>query len=123
MSQTIRLLAQTALLAIIYAGAKFLVDLSGLPIPANVLGIVILFILLASGVIKERHVSEAAGFLLKHLVFFFIPIAVGLMTWGEVFYDYGLVLLAAIVISSLLPLLLVGYLAQFLQKDGKQCKK
>jgi Putative effector of murein hydrolase LrgA len=123
MTQTFKFLAQIALLALIYAAAKYFVELTGLPIPANVLGIVILFTLLASGIIKERHVSDAAGFLLKHLVFFFIPIAVGLMTWGEVFYDYGLVLLAAIVISSFLPLLTVGYLVQYLQKGDKSCKK
>lgn len=123
MTQTLKLLAQTALLSLIYIAAKYFVEFTGLPVPANVLGIVVLFALLASGVIKEHHVSDAAGFLLKHLVFFFIPIAVGLMTWGEVFYDYGLILLVAIVISSFLPLLAVGYLVQFLQKDEKPCKK
>lgn len=120
MSQTLRLVAQTAILGIIYWGCDFFVSLTGLPVPANVLGIVLLFTLLCTGVIKEKHVSEAAGFLLKHLVFFFVPIAVGLMLWGEVFYEYGLILLAAIVISSLLPLLAVGWLSGLLGKEKKR---
>lgn len=65
---------------------------------------------------RQSHISEAANFLLKHLVFFFVPIAVGLMNWGGVFYDYGWVLLAAIVISTALPLLVVGWLAGALRR-------
>ena len=117
--QTLTLLFQIALLWLIFEACKQIVALTGIPIPANVLGIITLFLLLCLGVIKEKHIAEAAGFLLKHLVFFFVPIAVGLMQWGEVFYNYGWVLLAAIGISALLPLLGVGYFIQCLQRDGK----
>lgn len=116
MTQTFKVICQAALLCLIYWTCHWFVILTGLPVPANVLGIVVLFSLLFFDVIKEEHISEAAGFLLKHLVFFFVPVAVGLMEWGGVFYDYGFVLLAAIVVSSLLPLAVVGFLSQFLQK-------
>ena len=117
--QTLTLLFQIALLWLIFEACKYIVALTGIPIPANVLGIVTIFVLLCLGVIKEKHIAEAAGFLLKHLVFFFVPIAVGLMQWGEVFYNYGWVLLAAIGISALLPLLGVGWFIQLLRRDGK----
>ena len=119
MKQTLTLLFQIALLWLIFEACKYIVALTGIPIPANVLGIVTIFVLLCLGVIKEKHIAEAAGFLLKHLVFFFVPIAVGLMQWGEVFYNYGWVLLAAIGISALLPLLGVGWFIQLLRRDGK----
>ncbi len=119
MRQTLTLLFQSALLWLLFEACKHIVALTGIPVPANVLGIVTLFALLCFGVIKERHIAEAAGFLLKHLVFFFVPIAVGLIEWGEVFYSYGWVLLAAIVISALLPLLGVGFFTQILRRDGK----
>lgn len=123
MSQSIRLVIQTGVLGVIYWGCEFFVSFSGLPIPGNVLGIIVLFLLLCSGIIKEEQVSVAATFLLKHLVFFFASIAVGLMLWGEVFYEYGLILLVAIVISSLLPLLAVGWISAFLFKEEDQCRK
>lgn len=119
MKQSIRLLIQTAILAAIYWSCEFFVSLTGLPVPGNVLGIIVLFLLLCSGFIKEDQVSVAAGFLLKHLVFFFASIAVGLMLWGDVFYEHGLILLLAIVVSSLLPLLAVGWISSILFK-GKQ---
>ncbi len=125
MRQTWRLLWQTAVLAAIAWLADYAVRALALPVPGNVLGIVVLFILLATGVVKERWISEAASFLLRHLVFFFIPVAVGLMNWGEVFYDYGWVLLGAIVGSTALPLLVTGWLAGALrrkpEKEKAQC--
>ena len=70
---------------------------------------------------KIEHVKEGANFLLKHLVFFFIPVTVGLMNWGHIFYNYGIELAIAITISTLLPFWTVGYLTQLLCKKGKEC--
>jgi len=111
-SQTLKALGQLALLWAIYLGSNWLVTAMGLPIPGNVVGVLLLFALLALGVVKLAWVELAADFLLKHLVFFFVPIAVGLMEWGGVFYDYGLILAVAIVVSAVLPLLAVGALSQ-----------
>lgn len=123
MRQTWKLIWQTGLLAACYWSCEWLVRLTGLPVPGNVLGIIVLFTLLCTGIVKEAWISEAATFLLKHLVFFFVPIAVGLMNWWGVFYDYGWVLLAALLISSLLPLLAVGWLSAWLQRRKDGCPR
>jgi holin-like protein len=115
-TQTLKALGQLALLWAVYLGSNWLVTVTGLPIPGNVVGVLVLFTLLALGVVKLAQVELAADFLLKHLVFFFVPIAVGLMEWGEVFYDYGLILAAAILASAVLPLLAVGGLSQLLHR-------
>ena len=122
-----KLLWQTAILTAIFVGCDQLTRLTGIPLPGNVLGVIVLFFLLLTGIIKESHISLAAEFLLRHLVFFFVPIAVGLMQWGSVFYDYGWVLAAAIVGSTALPLVIVGFMASVLRRraDKKQalCKE
>lgn len=120
MRQTLRLLWQMGLLAVFAWAADWLARALDLPIPGNVLGIVVLFLLLSTGLVKEGWINEAASFLLRHLVFFFVPIAVGLMNWGGVFYDYGWVLLAAIVVSTALPLFVVGWLAGALRRPEKE---
>ena len=122
-----KLLWQTAILTAIFVGCDQLTRLTAIPLPGNVLGVIVLFFLLLTGIIKESHISLAAEFLLRHLVIFFVPIAVGLMQWGSVFYDYGWVLAAAIVGSTALPLVIVGFLARALRRsaDKKQamCKE
>ena len=116
MTETIKALCQLALLWAVYQVSSWLAATAGLPIPGNVLGVLLLFALLCLGVVKLKHVELAADFLLKHLVFFFVPVAVGLMEWGQVFADYGLTLAAAIVLSAALPLLAVGGIVQALNR-------
>ena len=127
MKETWKFLWQMAILAGLFWGSDWLVRTVGLPVPGNVFGIVVLFFLLLTGVIKEQQISTAANFLLKHMVFFFVPVAVGLMQWGGVFYEYGWILLIAIVISAILPLLTVGLLGRALRRraskrEGATCK-
>lgn len=120
MRATWKLLWQTAVLTAIFWICDQLSHRAGIPLPGNVMGIIVLFFLLLTGVVKESHISVAAEFLLRHLVFFFVPIAVGLMQWGGVFYDYGWVLAAAIAGSTALPLALVGFMARAMRRTAME---
>ncbi|OIO02836.1 MAG: hypothetical protein AUJ49_05520 [Desulfovibrionaceae bacterium CG1_02_65_16] len=119
MTQTLKLLAQMVLLVIIYHACDWFVTATGLPIPATVLGVALLFLLLLSGIVRLAHVELAADLLLKHLVFFFVPVAVGLMDWGGVFAEHGVILLAAILVSTAVPVVVVGLAAQRAQRAQK----
>lgn len=92
-----------------WAGARF-----HLPLPGNVLGMLLLFGLLSAGVVRETWIHEGAGLLTKHLAFFFVPIAVGLMQWGSLFRREGPWLLLALVTSTLAALLASGGLVRLL---------
>lgn len=121
MQKKIRLLAQIAVLSAIYLVGNWIARKTGLPVPGNVLGIILLYALLNLGVLRLEQVQDAADFLLRHLVFFFIPVAVDLMNWGGVFLRYGLKLALAIAISTALTFLGTGFIAQWLQRDEKPC--
>lgn len=87
-----------------------------LPIPGNVVGMLLLFILLLTGVIKLEWIDQASSFLLKHLVFFFIPITVGIMTLGPMFLQNGISLLVILIVSGVLGIIVTGGSAQLLAK-------
>jgi holin-like protein len=114
--QPLKYLGQLAVLWGIYLFSDTLVTLTALPLPANVLGILILFGLLCLGVIRIEQVEGMADFLLKHLVFFFIPIVAGLMEWGGIFREHGPTLACAIVVSSLAALFVSAWLALALRR-------
>ncbi len=109
-------LGQLGVLWGVYLAGQWLTEALALPVPANVVGVVLLFALLCLGLVKLTYVAETADFLLRHLVFFFIPIAVGLMDWGGVFYQYGLVLLAAVGGQFGAAFFAVGILPLFLHR-------
>ena len=92
----------------------------GIPIPGNVIGMLLLFLLLLCGIVKLEYLQDATDFLLKHLVFFFIPFAVGLMNWGSLFYQNGIVLAAAIIIGAIIPFATIGVLGQWLHGENEK---
>jgi holin-like protein len=119
--KTGQFLGQLAVLVGIYLAGNRIVLLTGLPLPGNVVGVVLLYLLLNLGLLRLEQVQDAADFLLRHLVFFFIPVAVDLMNWGGFFWTYGLKLALAIGVSTILTYLGTGFVAQWLHKDETSC--
>jgi holin-like protein len=103
---------QILILIVVYQIGSQIVRLLHLQIPGNVIGILLLLILLWTRVIKVEQIDLAATWLLKHLSFFFIPIAVGLMTLGQTFVKQGIFILFVLVISALIGLLSAGKTTQ-----------
>lgn len=98
-----------------YYVSTWIVKTLNVPFPGSVLGMIILFALLSTGVVKEQWLTAAANPLLKHMTFFFVPIAVELMEWGDLFIQY--LLLIPLVVSTIVGLLITGGIYQFLNKD------
>ncbi len=48
--------------------------------PGTVLGMLLLFIALLTGVVREESIKDCSEFFLNNIGFFFVPVVVGLMT-------------------------------------------
>jgi holin-like protein len=116
----LKLIGQVFLLWMIYYASTWIVEFLHLPLPGSVLGMLLLFALLSAGILKEEWLSLGANPLLKHLSFFFIPIAVGLMDWGELFTQKGHLLFLPLVISALVALVATGGIVQILAKSPEK---
>lgn len=100
--------SQMLILLGIYLLGNQITQFFHLRIPGNVIGIVILLLLMWLKVIKVEQIEIAAGWLLKHLGFFFIPISVGLMTLGHFLLNKGLFILLILCSSAFIGLLTAG---------------
>jgi len=118
MTRQLKFCQQVIILWAICWASNTFTAMTGLPVPGNVVGVIVLFGLLSLGLVKLEHIQDAADFLLRHLVFFFIPISVGLMKWGHVFQEHALTLTAAILVGTLLPLWAVGFITQWLHGEN-----
>lgn len=78
----------------------WIIKKTALPIPGNLIGMVLLYALLASGVVRLSWFEPAGSFLIRHLAFFFVPITVGLMNTGPLFERNGLGIIVTLVASA-----------------------
>lgn len=121
MKNTILFFVQLFILWFIYVVSDYMVGLLHLPIPPSVFGMILLFLLLMTGVVKVKYIEKATSFLIRHLAFFLIPFAVGLMDYGGLIKASGIQLLIMIAGSSIIGLLVTSGLTQFLsRKAGAQ---
>lgn len=90
-----------------------------LPIPGNILGMVILFILLCTKVIKVDNISNVTNFLLNHLSFFFIPAGVGLMTSLGIIRSTWWQLLLVCLSTTIIIIGVTGIIVQAMSKKSK----
>ncbi|MBM7583872.1 holin-like protein [Bacillus pakistanensis] len=96
-----------------------MVALLDLPIPGNIIGMLLLFILLVTGVVKLEWIFDVSNFLLTHLAFFFVPFAVGVMTFGELFLQSGWTIVLLLLISIFIGMTFTGLTAQLVMKGRK----
>ena len=115
---------QLLILIVIYQIGNLTASSFHLQIPGNVIGIVVLLVLFSFGVIKVEQIELAAGWLLKHLGFFFIPISVGLMTLGNIVKTKGWMLLGILFISAFIGITAAGKTTQMvISKNEKEQEK
>lgn len=72
------------------------------PFPGSVIAMIMLFILLAAGVIKVGHIRQKAEFMLKNMAFFFIPAGVGIMEYFDVLKSCIVPFIVICVVSTIL---------------------
>ena len=110
------LLAQVAVLWAFSAGGGALQAFFGLPIPGNVIGLCALFGALSTGLLRREWFELGGGFLTKHLAFFFVPVAVGVLGFGSTFAHAGIGIVVTLAVSSVAGILVAGITAQRLAK-------
>jgi holin-like protein len=96
-----------------FAGV-WVVEKMALPIPGNVVGMVLLYALLALGFVKVSWFEAAGSFLIRHLAFFFVPITVGLMDAGYLFATRGIGIIFTLAASAAIGVMLAGWISQLL---------
>ena len=109
----------------IYLLGVLITDITGVPIPGNVIGMVILFVVLYLKVIKVEQISTISNFFLEHLAFFFIPAGVGLISSFSVIKNIWLQLLIVCFVTTAITMICTGLVVQKIankkegDKDGK----
>ena len=108
------LLRQAGLvLAVLFLG-ELISRGTGIPVPGNVMGMMLMLAALITGLIKLEMISKVSDFLLKHLAFFFIPAGVGLINSLDLLGAQWMGILAVTLLSTVLVMGVTGLTVQWL---------
>lgn len=124
--QIIRTIAQIGILTIYYYLGVVIVNLTGIFIPASIVGLILLWLSLYFKLIKVQYIQDGATFFLAFLTLFFIPSTIGVVDHPELLSKAGLYLILAVIISTLFTIALTGKWSQWIEKkeaaakDGEQ---
>ena len=117
-----KLLKQFIIILLVLFLGNLISDVFKIPIPGNVLGMVILTVALCTGIIKLKDVEEVSNFLLDHLAIFFIPSAVGIMLYLSLIRANLMAILIPTFFSIIIGLLVTGKIVEWITERKEENK-
>ncbi|MCI3927228.1 CidA/LrgA family protein [Paenibacillus sp. TRM 82003] len=93
---------------------------AGVPLPGNVIGLVLLLGTLTLGWVKLEWVEDAASFLLKHMMLFFAPLIVGTMVFFPLIGREWAAIAASLLLGTAVVILVTGATAKWLTPGGRR---
>lgn len=102
---------------IIKAG-ELIVFLTGIKLPSSIIGMLLLTLFLKLGWIKLQWVQGLSDFLVANLGFFFVPPGVALMLYFDVIEAQFWPIVIATVVSTVLVLVVTGWVHQLVRKSN-----
>ena len=112
------MLSGFAILLLFLAGGQVISELLKVPVPGNVIGMVLLTLAILTGVVKLEYVERASETLLKHLGLFFVPPGVGLILYFDLISNQWLAIATGTIVSTFAVLTVSGILGSILERKG-----
>lgn len=102
----------------LYAGI-YLAQLLHLTIPGSILGMLLLFTLLASNLLPAHWVKPGANLFIRYMVLLFVPLSVGLMDHFSLLLNNLGIIFASVIGGSAIVIVLLGLLLDRRLKKGE----
>ena len=102
------------------------IALTKLPLPPSIIGLLILFGLLQSGVVKLETVRWLARIMMEYLAFLIVPACISLMQYFDIIRLEFWQIIGATVIGTLIVIVVTGHsyqLVRLLQKNKAKATK
>ncbi|ARD49502.1 CidA/LrgA family protein [Sporosarcina sp. P33] len=109
-------LVQAAFLYILFLTGEFLRTWLSIPLPGSIIGLLLLWALLAVKIVPLRWVEKGAYVFLSTLPLYLIPATVGVMDYGHVFAGKGSLLIVITIISTFITMAAASLVSQSIAK-------
>ena len=112
------MIRQCAVLFGCLALGELLVSVTGVKLPSSIIGMLVLAFFLKVGWVKLNWVQGLSDFLVANLGFFFVPPGVALMLYFDVIEAQFWPIVIATVVSTMLVLVVTGWIHQIVRKSN-----
>ena len=112
------MIRQCAILFGCLALGELLVSVTGVKLPSSIIGMLLLAFFLKVGWVKLNWVQGLSDFLVANLGFFFVPPGVALMLYFDVIEAQFWPIVIATVVSTMLVLVVTGWIHQIARKSN-----
>ncbi len=86
-------------------------------IPGSIVGMLILFILLALQIVPAHWAQPGCSILLKNMTILFVPIGVGIMNYYDLLSQQMIPILVSCVVSTLIVMIVVAISSNYVHKE------
>lgn len=111
-----KLIKQFAIIFSIYSISDIFCKSLKLAIPGNVIGMLLLFVLLMTGIIKENHIDKASDILISNMSLLFVPATLAIMEEYKYIKEEIIPFIIVCVFMVIVIMVSTGLTAQVLEK-------
>lgn len=79
------------------------------PVPTPVIGLILLYVLLATHIVKLRNVEKFGDFMISLIAFLFVPSGIQLAASLNILKTQGVQIVAVVLIATIVMLVVVAY--------------
>lgn len=115
-SKPAHFLYQCIVIGLVLLVSKIIESFMPIPMPASVIGLVLLFILLCTGVVKLRHVETVGTTLTNNIGLLFVPAGISVVNSLGVISRAPILIIGLIIVSTILLLICTGYVTELIMK-------
>lgn len=107
-------LHEAAIIAAVTFAAEIVKYLLPLPVPASIYGLILLFLLLKSGVLRLEQIEHVGGLLLELMPLLLVPAAVSFLTVLDAIWEMLLPVLIMGFVGTVVVMMVTGMVSQAL---------
>lgn len=112
MQKALNIIAQIALLIIFSWAMNLLIAWLHLPIPGSILGMLVLFVLLQTKVVRSEWLEAGSNWLIAELLLFFVSPAVGIIGYRQLLVSDGWRIALIVALGTIVVMMSSGWVAQ-----------
>lgn len=102
------------------AAGNVIVAATGLPLPASIVGMILLTILFITKLVKVEEVKSLGDFFNSHMSFFFVPAGVSVMLYLDIIRGQFLPIVVSAFVSTILVIVATGWTHQLMRSKNKK---